>query len=223
MTYKFTPSQIGLLDECPRCFWLDHKKGIKRPRGIFPSLPSGMDKILKNHFDEYRKKGELPPELKELKGVKLFEDKELLDKWRSNWKGMKYETDKYILKGAIDALLVKGKKLIVLDYKTRGYPLKEDTHIHYINQQSMYNFILRKLGYETEDYSYLLFYHPDKIMEEVFLFHKDLIKIKTSVKKIEKLVQKALKVLKGPIPNSAKDCEYCQYRNVKVDSTLLDY
>jgi len=38
--------------ECPRCFWLQIVKNIKRPAGIFPSLPSGMDKILKVHFDK---------------------------------------------------------------------------------------------------------------------------------------------------------------------------
>ena len=32
-----------------------------RPRGIFPSLPSGMDRVIKTYFDHYR--GSLPPEL----------------------------------------------------------------------------------------------------------------------------------------------------------------
>ena len=31
--------------ECPRCFWLQIVKNIKRPQGIFPSLPSGMDQV----------------------------------------------------------------------------------------------------------------------------------------------------------------------------------
>src|SRR3989344_4511673 len=93
MTYKFSPSSLSLLKDCPRCFWLNFNKNIKRPDSIFPSLPSGMDKILK-----------------------------------------------------------KGKKLIVLDYKTRGFPLKEDTHEHYQDQMDIYNFLLRKNGYETEDY-----------------------------------------------------------------------
>jgi len=50
--YKISPSTINLMLECPRCFWLQIVKNIKRPAGIFPSLPSGMDKILKVHFDE---------------------------------------------------------------------------------------------------------------------------------------------------------------------------
>ena len=235
MKYKFTPSQIGLLKDCPRCFWLQYNKDFKRPQGIFPSLPSGMDRILKTHFDSYAKVGEIPPEIKEIKDVKLFDDFKLLDVWRSNFQGIKYECDEFILKGAVDAILInkKNNKLIVLDYKTRGYPVKEDTQDHYIEQQALYNFLLRKIGYETEDYSYLLFYHPDKVMESVFLFHKDLIKIKTQDSVAQNIINKALEILRGPIPNAAEECGYCKYRDAKIDlsevehkgkkTSLLDY
>ncbi len=232
MKYKFTPSRISLLKDCPRCFWLHYNKNFKRPDGIFPSLPSGMDRILKEHFDSYTKKGQVPPELKEIKDIKLFEDLTKLDVWRSNFRGIKFEADEYILKGAVDALLVnkKNSKLIVLDYKTRGYPLKQDTHVHYIEQQALYNYILRKIGYETEDYSYLLFYHPDKVMENVFLFHKDLVKIKTAAEIAENIINKALEILKKPIPEASADCQYCQYREARVSvdvpkpkKSLLDY
>ena len=77
MTYKFSPSSLSLLKECPRCFWLAFNKNIKRPNGIFPSLPSGMDRILKIHFDNFMKKGKLPPELKDLDGYSLFDNEEL--------------------------------------------------------------------------------------------------------------------------------------------------
>ena len=52
MPYKLSPSTLNLMKECPRCFWLAQHKVWKRPAGIFPSLPSGMDKILKVHFDK---------------------------------------------------------------------------------------------------------------------------------------------------------------------------
>ncbi|HLC80905.1 MAG TPA: PD-(D/E)XK nuclease family protein, partial [Candidatus Nanoarchaeia archaeon] len=149
-----------------------------------------MDKILKEHFDRFMKRGELPPELQKLHGeVKLFDNEELLKVWRSNFKGIPW-TDKKgnLIHGAIDNLLQKGKKLIVLDYKTRGYPLKEDTHEHYQDQMDIYNFLLRKNGYETEDYTYLLFYHPNKVHENGDVdFHKDLIKIKVNIKNAEKI------------------------------------
>lgn len=216
MPYKFSPSSLSLLKECPRCFWLRFNKDIKRPDSIFPSLPSGMDKILKVHFDSFMEKGKLPPELcnnGECKNLKLFDDVELLKVWRNNFKGIQW-TDKEgnLFRGAVDNILKKGSKLIVLDYKTRGYPLKEDTAEHYQNQMDIYNFLLRKNGYETEDYAYLLFYHPDKVNKNGdIIFNTDLIKMKINIKNAENIFEKALKTLKGNIPEPAEDCSFCKW------------
>lgn len=214
MLYKFSPSTLNILKECPRCFWLHFNKGIKRPDSIFPSLPGGMDKILKAHFDSYIGKDNLPPEIKELKGVKLFDNLALLNVWRSNFKGLQYKNDEgQLLKGAIDNLLVKGKKFIVLDYKTRGYPLKEDTHEHYQDQLDTYNFLLRKNGYKTEDYAYLLFYHPNKVNEQGdVIFNTDLVKMKVDAKNAEEIFNRAIFILKHDLPLAADDCQYCKYR-----------
>ena len=213
MTNKFSPSSLSLLKDCPRCFWLKFNKNIKRPDTIFPSLPSGMDKILKEHFDFFMKKGELPPELSELKGYKLFDDEDLLKIWRSNFKGIQW-TDKKgnLFRGAVDNILVKGKKLVVLDYKTRGYPLKEDTHEHYQDQMDIYNLLLRKNDYQTEDYTYLLFYHPNKVHENGDVdFHADLIKIKVNIDNAKKIFKKAVSVLEGELPAPSDECEYCKW------------
>jgi CRISPR/Cas system-associated exonuclease Cas4 (RecB family) len=210
---KLSPSSLNLFVECPRCFWLQIN-GISRPSGAFPSLPSGMDSILKKHFDKFMERNQLPPELKELKEYKLFNDKELLKIWRSNFKGLEYQDKGVLLHGAIDNLLIKGKKLVVLDYKTRGFPLKEDTHEHYIMQMSVYNFLLRKNGYQTVDYSYLLFYHPSHVLEtgEV-IFNTDLVKIKTSVKEGEKLFLKAVELINSECPEKTKGCEWCGWND----------
>jgi len=213
MQFKLSPSSINLMIECPRCFWLNKHKVWKRPSGIFPSLPSGMDKILKIHFDKFRDKKQLPPELcenGECLNLRLFDDKEKLKIWQSNFKGVSF-TDKKgnILHGAVDNLLVKGKKLIVIDYKTRGFPLKEDTHKHYQLQLEFYNFLLRKNGYETEDYAFLLFYVPKEVMPTgEIIFDTILKKMKINIKEAEKAWKKAIKLLNGNCPK--KSCEWCE-------------
>jgi len=215
MAFKLSPSSLNLMKECPRCFWLTQHKVWKRPSGIFPSLPSGMDKILKEHFNKFMEKGELPPELcgnKHCNEMKLFNDHELLAIWRSNFKGIQW-TDKEgnILRGAVDNILMKGKKLIVLDYKTRGYALKEDTADHYQNQLDIYNFLLRKAGYETEDYAFLLFYVPKEVTKtgEV-IFDTSLVKMKVDVKNAESIFRKAIELLNGDCPEHS--CEWCEGR-----------
>jgi hypothetical protein len=215
MPFKLSPSSLSLMKECPRCFWLAQHKVWKRPASVFPSLPSGMDSILKIHFDKFMEKEQLPPELcsnGDCKNMKLFDDKEKLKIWRSNLKGISYtDNEGNILHGAVDNLLMKGKKLIVLDYKTRGFPLKEDTAEHYQDQLDIYNFLLRKNKYETEDYAFLLFYVPKEVLEtgEV-VFDTTLKKMKVDVKNAERIWKDALKLLEGDCPN--KSCEWCEGR-----------
>ena len=215
MTYKLSPSSLNLMQECPRCFWLTLHGKWKRPTGPFPSLPSGIDKILKEHFDKFRDRGELPPEISKnsnCANMKLFDDKEKMKVWQSNFKGVSWkDKNGNELHGAVDNILVKGKKLIVLDYKTRGYAVKEDTAEHYRLQQNVYNFLLRKNGYETEDYFFLLFYVPKEVLTtgEV-IFDTSLVKMDVDVSKAEKVWKRALKLLDGECPE--KGCEWCDGR-----------
>ncbi len=210
--YKLSPSSLNLFKECPRCFWLKLHKKWSRPAGPFPSLPSGMDRVLKEHFDSFMTQGKLPPELCEnsvCKGLKLFSDKDKLKVWRNNFKGVSWTNRAgHILRGAVDNILVKGKKLIVLDYKTRGYPLKETTASHYQLQMDLYNFLLRKNKYSTEDYAYLLFYYPRLVTPtgEV-VFDTSLVKMNTKASRGERVFKSALKVLEGECPK--KRCAWC--------------
>jgi len=214
MPYTLSATTLNLLKECPRCFWLHFNKDIKRPSGIFPSLPSGMDKVLKKHFDKYRDKDKLPPELcnEECKGLKLFKNN-ILEEWRNNRKGIQFkDKNDNILRGAVDNILVKDNKLIVLDYKTRGYPLKEDTAEHYQDQLDLYNFLLRKNKHETENYAYLLFYYPKEINKKGhIIFNTSLVKMKINIKNAENIWKKSIKILEGPLPNPSEECEFCKW------------
>lgn len=217
MAYKLSPSSIALFKDCPRCFWLEKVKGIKRPETIFPSLPSGVDSVLKQHFDMHRAKGTIPNEL-DLPDVKLFDNTELLKVWRSNFKGVSItDADGNILHGAVDEILQEGDKLIVLDFKTRGFPCKEDTHEHYVDQLDIYNFLLRKSGHDTEDYSYLLFFHPKEVTEKgTIVFNIELKKMPVDIKAAEKLWGEALRCLEGKdMPKASAECGFCNWERFR--------
>lgn len=217
---KLSPSTLNLFLKCPLCFWMQFNKGIRHPSTIFPSLPSGMDRVLKAHFDSYREKDLLPPELSELDGMKLFDKMELLKVWRNNLKGISYEDKKVgaILRGAVDDMLVDGKKLVVLDFKTRGFPLKEDTHKSYQEQLNIYTYLLEKNGFDAEHYAYLLFYYPNMVNGDgSVLFNRKLVKMKTSPNDAEKLFHSAVKLLQDDEPpKEADDCGHCRYVKVRV-------
>lgn len=204
-------SALNLFKDCPRCFWLA-MNGKSRPSGIFPSLPSGMDIVLKKYFDKHRANGTVPDEIKETK-AKLFSDNELLEVWKNNRKGLRWEDPKtgFTLMGAVDEILIKGKKLIVLDFKTRGFPLKEDTAMSYADQLATYVFLLRKNGYDVEDKAYLLFYHPLEVKGKSVDFNTDLVEIKVNVKDAEKLFKDAVKCLLGKEPKKHEECKWCNW------------
>ncbi len=212
-TFKLSPSSLALMEACPRCFWLEKHKIWKRPVGIKASLMNGMDIVLKKHFDNFRDKGELPPEIRDhhhTQGLRLFDDKELLKVWRNNLKGISWtDSQGNILHGAVDNILVNGKKLIVLDYKTRGFQLKEDTANYYQHQIDIYNFLLQKNSYETENYAFLLFYIPSHVLETGdFVFDTVLARRDINIKHAEALFSKAIKLLNSECPE--KGCEWCE-------------
>jgi hypothetical protein len=144
--------------------------------------------------------------------MKLFDNEDLLKQWRNVLKHGINWTDEEgnMLFGAVDNIMVKGDKLIVLDYKTKGFPIKDEDEAskYYQHQMDIYNFLLRKNGYETEDYAFLLFYIPKEVMPtgEV-IFDTLLAKRKINIKHAEELFEKALKLLNGDCPETS--CEWC--------------
>ncbi len=208
-THKLSPSTLNLFQECKRCFYLQIKKNIKRPQTPFPSLPSGMDKILKTHFEKHAKNNTLPKELENLKNYKIS-NKPIIKEYQNNWKGIQYRYKDYLLRGAVDQILQKNKKLVVLDFKTRGFPLKENSHEYYKLQMDLYNFLLRKNGHKTQNYAYLLFYYPNKVDNKGnFVFDTRLVKIRTNVSRAERVFKDAIKCLEGSVPKVDKKCGFC--------------
>ena len=59
--FMVSRSKIDLFMECPRCFYLDQRLGIKRPPGFPLSLNSSVDPLLKNEFDIHRAKAKALP------------------------------------------------------------------------------------------------------------------------------------------------------------------
>ena len=215
---KLSPSSLNIFLECPRCFWLQMNRRIKRPRGIFPSLPGGMDLVIKDYFDKYRIKDELPPEIKGRVEGKLFNNLDLLKRWRS-WRttDLRYEDKSLnvILSGALDDCLVDGDYYIPLDYKTRGSEPKGDPAKYYQNQLDCYCLILESKGYPTKGIAYLLYYYPRVVEEDgIVKFEVQPIKIETNIKTAQRTVKNAIKLLsEKDMPQPGPNCEYCNWLN----------
>ena len=160
---KLSPSALNLFKDCPRCFWREKNNNIKRPRGIFPSLPGGMDRVIKTYFDGYRTKKTLPPELNrdEFKDILLFNDQVLLERWR-NWRtGLVYQDGPSggSLSGALDDLMMKGDRYIPFDYKTKGSMTTEADAVKYYQLQlDCYALMIESNQMPAIGYGFLLYF-----------------------------------------------------------------
>lgn len=212
---KLSPSSLAVYNDCPRCFWLQMKEKKRRPSGGFPSLPAGMDNVIKKYYDKY--KGSLPPELKNgVEGV-LMEDRELLNKWRNWQSGLKYEDKKRnaILFGALDDCLQVGKKYAPLDYKTRGYPPKSRGELYYQHQLDAYSLLLFKNKYPITDFAYLVYYFPKSVEENgVVNFYVEGHKVMVKTDRALKMFEDAVDFLRGEEPSVhtyKESCAFCSW------------
>ena len=212
-----SPSALNLFLECARCFWLEKVKKIKRPRGIFPSLPGGMDRIIKTYFDSYRSQVIPPPELNgpDFNGVTLYRNQRQLDLWRDWRTGLRFEDGgrSSVFLGAIDDLLVKEDQYIPFDYKTKGSPTsQEDATRYYQNQLDCYTLLLETNKMPTEPYAFLCYYSPKKIENGgKVVFEVQLLKISTRYERARETLERAIGLLKGPVPPENANCEYCRW------------
>ncbi len=182
-TTQLSSSSLSLFMECPKCFWLQKINGIHRPSQIF-ALQNNFDRILKPYFDKFRKEKILPPEIDGKVEGALFDDQELLEKWRNALRPtLKYRHPQYenfTLAGGIDDCLFDGKYYIPIDFKTTGSSsFEENSEKYYQHQLDIYNFLLEENGYKTKGLAYLVYYKPEEVAGE------GLMKFQIVVKKME--------------------------------------
>jgi hypothetical protein len=206
---KLSPSSLNLYLECPRCFWLHQNRGIKRPSGIFPSLPGGMDGILKVYFNEYRGTGTLPP---------IIEGKVQGDLMNSLPASLFYkdETNQAVLWGKLDDALDFGDGTFApLDHKTRGYPPKDEILAPYQLQMDVYDLLMQANAMLTKNLAYLVYYYPTTgQLHNDFPFEVVVKEVKSNPERAKRVFEGALDLLRNDeMPVASKTCAYCGWAN----------
>ncbi len=214
---QLSPNSLNLFLECPHCFWLEKKMGIKRPPPYPYALNMAVDILLKEEFDEYRKKNEPHPLLVAHNiPAKLFSNQDLLNQWRSNFSGIRFydsELDATIFGAVDDVLEFMDGKLAPLDYKSTGSSVP-NVYDRFQIQMDTYTYLLEKNGFLTPRKGYLAFYIVDK--KNGFIdrlpFRKELIEIETNPSDIPALFKDAVAVLRRntPPPHSP-DCKFGEW------------
>ena len=214
---QLSPNSLNLYLECPCCFWLEKKEGIRRPQPYPYALNTAVDILLKQEFDDYRTRKEPHPLIVSHNiNARLFPNQQLLDQWRSNFSGIRYYDAKMdaTLFGAVDDILeFPDKKLAPLDYKSTGSAVA-NIYDRFQLQMDIYTFLLEKNGFETPRKGYLAFYIVDKQngFGDRLPFRKELHEIDTNPSDIPELFEEAVNILKRITPPShSPDCQYGQW------------
>lgn len=201
-------TSLEVLERCPKCFWLQVKKGVRQPEGIVSRLANRFDGVIKNYFDIYRQKGELSPMVEGKLEGKLqnpFVEKYFV---RIN--------DKFGFFGKLDECLVNEKgELSPIDFKTASSdPRDKEILSAYKSQIDDYVFLISENGNKVTGEGFLIYFFPDLGIElhNGFPMIIHIQKLKGDPKKTKARIENAIKVLEADIPNSNPDCVFCSYR-----------
>lgn len=210
-------SSLQTKKDCPRCFYLDKKFGIKRPEGIKSGVPTAVDGILKDGFEIYR--GKLPPDLaseSRLKGFVLYADPELkkMRHWNSNPTNyLLPDGSKFI--SAFDDLLYNPttKQFAYLDYKSTGKePNQEFGEKYYQGQCDLYTQALVMRKNLVADFGVLFFFWPEPDGKGGVTFKEKTIFLKPNPKAGAEALKEACALLgQTKIPPASDSCVYCAH------------
>ncbi len=180
-------------------------------------LNDAMDAKFKSRYDSFRKKGQMPPELDRLKGLRLYPNLQQLEIWRTKKSELQYTNPKdgFVLTGKIDELFVnKRGEFIVADYKSSGDEPKPEKLDYYRLQLHGYALMFQKKGHKVANKAYLLNYYP-KIRTNpsmaVDLACK-VIEAKLDIPEFEKTLRKMVRFLDSDYPNATEGCVTCVYQ-----------
>jgi hypothetical protein len=222
--WRLSRSKIDLFVECPKCFYIDNKMGIKRPQ--FPSflLNSAVDALFKKEFDIYRTKGEAHPLMKEYDVDAIPFTHTNMDTWRENFEGVQFvhEPTGMTICGAVDDIWVTPKKeLVVVDYKSTSkeeeITLDGKWKEGYKRQMEVYQWLLRKIGFEVAEEGYFVYANGKadrKAFDGKLEFDVTLLPYVGNPDWVEDTIFKIKETLDGEtVPSSSETCEHCAFVN----------
>jgi CRISPR/Cas system-associated exonuclease Cas4 (RecB family) len=224
--WKLSRSKIDLFVECPRCFWLDNKKGIRRPGMPSFNLNSAVDELLKREFDKCRAEGKPHPLMTE-NGINAvpMQHKEI-DTWREVFEGVQiqHEPTGFTISGAIDDLWVnKDGEVFVVDYKSTSkdddVTLDDRWKEGYKRQMEVYQWLLRQKGLRVSDTGYFVYANATKDRDSFDArldFKMTILPYEGDTEWIEPTVMKIKETLDSNIePQPGPMCEHCAFEKMK--------
>jgi len=228
--HKISRSKIDLFIECPRCFYLDQRLGIRRPSMPGFTLNVAVDELLKKEFDMYRAKNTPHPIMVQYKIDAVPYANDELEAWRDSLRrGITHhhKPTNLIIRGGVDDVWIdKNGNLIIVDYKATSK--KDEPTIEtgwgdqYKRQMEIYQWLFRQNGFPVLPTGYFVYCNGKKDKES-FNAKLEFDIIVISYTGSDSWVEKTLITIKAclmddRIPSPLATCEYCAYREKAYNS-----
>ena len=223
---KVSRSGVELSLKCMRCFVLQYKHKLK-PFSLPFTLNIAVDDLVKKEFDFYRERQKPHPLFLENNIDAVPFNHPDMDRWRTFRQGGVYyknEEKGYHFWGAVDDIWKKpNDELIVSDVKATAKNNfdwqdtweKYDYPKGYKRQLEMYQWLLRRNGFQVSDKAYLVYYNGQKheeMFNQTLKFDLHLIELDCDDSWVEEAVINAKKLLESDeFPGGSLSCENCQY------------
>jgi len=225
---KLSRTKIDLFLECPLCFWLDVKKGVRRPKGPGFALNSAVDHLLKKEFDILRNEKKAHQLMKKYNIEAIPFAHEKLNEWRNNFSGIYYlhKETQFLIYGAIDDLWINNKgELHIVDYKSTStseeLSLDGEYKEGYKKQAEVYQWLFRKNGFLVSDTAYFVYANASKKREKFdgrLEFNLVILPYQGNSSWVEEVLFKIKEILESDIPPKPSiNCEYCLYNKKTKD------
>ncbi len=222
-SFRLSRSKIELFMNCPRCFYLDRRLGVKQPPGYPFTLNSAVDKLLKKEFDIYREKQVAHP-LMEASGIKAVPFKhEKLNLWRDALRGgieYLHAPTNLLLCGGIDDVWSRPDgEMFIVDYKSTSKEeeanIDADWQISYKRQMEIYQWLFRRNAFNVSSTGYFVYCNALTDRDEFGArldFNIKIIPYIGDDRWIEGIILDIHKCLISDIiPASGQDCDFCKY------------
>ncbi len=222
--FRLSRSKIEDFLNCARCFYLDRRRGLRKPSQAPFKLNNAVDHLLKKEFDHYRNSGLAHPIMKQAGLQAIPYQNSQLEEWREPLRGGLRAIDAktgFEVSGAPDDLWVNiDNELIVVDYKATSQEdapnLNSEWKKAYKRQVEVYQWLLQKNGFKVSKTAYFVYANAltkADALNHQLAFSLTLLEHQGDTTWIEAILEEILQTLEADeAPPASSDCEWCLYR-----------
>ena len=223
--YPLNRTKIDLYFDCKKCFYLDLRKGVRRPYGPPLVLNNTLNHVVRSEFDKYRESKSSHPIMKEFDPDIIPSNHERLESWRNPLVGIKHlhRGTNLELTGIINDLWLNTKEnqFLLVDYKFTSKKeniSEESLWSGHWKQLSFYKYLIEKQEIIISPIGVIILFNGKKntnIFDKKLEFSSHIFSNFLDTSWVESEIWQIYTLLQSDsIPYPSSNCKYCKYISI---------